>query len=101
MKTNKGELLQTEVPNYVEGRLEEADTLTRHPHPTPSPDTLTRHPHPTSSTDTLIAFYASSISSGNFLMRSTHTDVLAILLRLVDVPAVISLCLLVVRFQNL
>ena len=29
MKTNKGELLQTEVPNYLEGRLEEADALIR------------------------------------------------------------------------
>ena len=28
-QTNKGELLQA-VPNYLEGRLEEADTLTRH-----------------------------------------------------------------------
>ena len=55
--------------------------------PTPSPDTFTRHP------DCLLC-------KQRFL-RSTHTDVLAILLRLVDVPAVTSLCLLVVRFQNL
>ena len=55
---------------------------------------------PIPSYDTLIAFYVNSVSSGNVLVKSTHTDILAILLRLVDVPAVTSLCLLVVRFQN-
>ena len=33
-------------------------------------------------------------------MRSTHTDVLAIVLRLVDVPAATSLCLLVIQFKS-
>ena len=47
------------------------------------------------------ATHASSVSSGIILVSSTYTDVLAILLRLVDVPTVTSLCLLVVRFQNL
>ena len=78
MKTNKGELLQTEVHNYLEGRPEKADTLTRHP------DCLLCKRFP-----------------GNVLVRSTNTDVLATLLRLVDVPVVSSSCLLVVRFQNL
>ena len=76
--TNEEELLQTEVPNYLQGRLEEANTLT----------------------NTLIAFYSSRVSYGNILVRSTHTDVLAIFLGRVDVPAVTSLYLLIVWFQN-
>ena len=61
-KTNKGELLQT-VPNYLEGRIEEADSLSRH-----SYCLLCKQHFPR---NVLVRS-----SHTYFLVRSTHTDVL-------------------------
>ena len=56
MKNNEGDLMDTEEPSHLQGGLEEADTL--------------------------IAFHASSVSSGDILVRSPDTDVLVILVGL-------------------
>ena len=113
MKTKEGKLLQTKVLDYLQGGLEEIDTppntliafnamssgniLVRSTH-TDLLSILVRSTH----TEVLAILVKSTHTDVlTILVKSTHTDVRAILLGLVDVPAVTSLCLLVVQFQNL